>query len=76
MWSYLLAAIGLTGLYLAPKYPAVGWWFNIAAQALWAIYAITTRQWGFLASAAVYALMYVRLLRRAQTTTPAAVAEQ
>ena len=45
--------------------PKVGWWFNIAAQAVWVGYAVATRQWGFLASALAYTAAYVRLLCRA-----------
>lgn len=65
LWSYLLAAIGVTGLWIAANQPRVGWWFNIAAQAVWLAYAVATGQWGFLVTAVAYAVVYVRLLRRA-----------
>lgn len=64
-WSYALAAMGVTGLWIAATRPRVGWWFNIAAQALWLTYAVATRQWGFLVTAVAYAYVYARLLRRA-----------
>lgn len=64
-WSYILAAIGVTGLWIAATRPKVGWWFNIAAQAVWLAYAIATRQWGFLVTAVAYAVVYARLLRKA-----------
>ena len=67
MWSYLLAGLGITGLIVARRRPTVGWWFNIAAQAAWTAYAISTRQWGFLASGVGYTYAYVRLLRAAQS---------
>lgn len=65
LWSYALAALGITGLLIAANRPRVGWWFNIAAQTAWVAYALATRQWGFLASALAYVVAYVRLLRRA-----------
>lgn len=74
LWSYVLTAIGVTGLYIAAKRPRVGWWFNIGAQLVWITYAVATRQWGFLVSAGAYAFVYVRLLRRAYR--PAAPAQR
>ena len=65
MWSYLLAAIGVTGLWIAATRPRVGWWFNIGAQSVWLAYAVATRQWGFLLTAVAYAVVYARLLRKA-----------
>ena len=65
VWSYVLGAIGIAGLWIASTRPKVGWWFNIAAQAVWLTYALVTRQWGFVATAIAYAVVYVRLLRKA-----------
>ena len=65
VWSYILATVGVTGLWIAATRPKVGWWFNIAAQAVWLAYAIATRQWGFLVTAVAYAVVYARLLRKA-----------
>jgi hypothetical protein len=67
MWSYALAAVGVTGLLIAATRPRIGWWFNIAAQVVWLAYAIATRQWGFLVTAVAYAIAYARLLRKAHT---------
>jgi hypothetical protein len=65
LWSYGLAAIGITGLYVAANRPRIGWWFNIVAQVAWLAYAVATRQWGFLLTAVAYAYVYARLLRKA-----------
>lgn len=62
VWSYVLAGVGISGLLIAARHPKIGWWFNISTQALWATYAIVTRQWGFLASTAGYTVAYARLL--------------
>jgi len=57
--------IGVTGLLIAATRPRIGWWFNIGAQVAWVIYAVVTRQWGFLISAIAYGVAYVRLLHHA-----------
>ncbi len=66
-WSYLLAALGITGLLVARWRPDLGWWFNIAAQIPWTWYAVSSGQWGFLASGVFYTLGYVLLLRQARS---------
>lgn len=70
-WSYALAAIGITGLFIAASRPRVGWWFNIVAQVAWLAYAVASRQWGFLLTVVAYGFVYVRLLRRAYAPPPA-----
>lgn len=65
LWSYVLAALGITGLLIAATRPKVGWWVNIGAQVAWVGYAVATRQWGFLLTAVAYAVAYARLLRKA-----------
>jgi len=67
-WSYVLAAIGVTGLWIAATRPTIGWRFNIGAQVVWLAYAVATRQWGFIVTALAYGAVYLRLLRRAQAT--------
>jgi hypothetical protein len=60
-WSYLLAAVGVFGLWLVGRYKQ--WWtwlVGIGAQALWVAYAIATRQWGFIVSAGAYGWVYGR----------------
>lgn len=70
LWSWLLAAIGITGMALAGRTrPAIGWTIGIAAQVLWAAYALATGQYGFLLSCAGYAAVYTLNLRRARAVT-------
>lgn len=59
-WSWLLAAIGILGLYLAGKRLAVGWLVGVLAQVPWLVYAVVTRQWGFIATAVAYGAVYTR----------------
>lgn len=58
LWSWLLAAVGILGIYLAGRKRAVGWLVGVGAQGLWLAYAVATRQWGFLVTAVAYATIY------------------
>ncbi|GAA2237804.1 hypothetical protein GCM10010401_07520 [Rarobacter faecitabidus] len=60
LWSYALAAVGITGIWLAGRRSFWGWALGVAAQALWIIYAVVTGQYGFILSALAYAAIYAR----------------
>lgn len=73
-WSWLLAAFGLAGIWLAGRKNSAGWLLGAATQLLWVTYAIATRQWGFIATALAYSTMYLhnwRKWRRAPQEDPA-----
>jgi hypothetical protein len=53
-WSWSLAAIGVTGLYLVTRRNWRGYLIGVGVQFLWVAYAVVTRQWGFILSALVY----------------------
>lgn len=59
-WSWLLAAVGVTGLFLAGSSNKLGWALGFGAQLLWIVYAVATEQWGFIASALAYGFVYAR----------------
>ncbi|WP_433355588.1 hypothetical protein ACQP25_17135 [Microtetraspora malaysiensis] len=59
-WSWALTLVGITGLWFAGRRKAYGWAIGLGAQLLWIAYAVATRQWGFIASALVYGLVYAR----------------
>lgn len=69
-WSYLLTAVGVFGLYLAGRKDRRGWMVGIGAQVLWIAYAVSTRQWGFLISAAAYGWVYIKNARAWKPVTP------
>jgi hypothetical protein len=71
-WSYLLAGLGVTGLTIAASRPRIGWWVNLGAQVPWLVYAVVTRQWGFVAASVAYTAAYVRLLYKAFARQPGA----
>lgn len=75
-WSWLLTAVGVSGLYLAGRRSPWGWAVGIGAQGLWLAYAVATRQWGFLVSCAAYGWVYARNFRawRRQVREPQAEA--
>lgn len=65
-WSWLLTAAGASGLWVAGNHARVGWSISLfVVQPLWVAYAIATRQWGFLASVAIYGSVFARNLSRA-----------
>lgn len=74
-WSILLAAVGLTGLWLAGNHREIGWRIGIAVQAPWIAYAIVTRQWGFIVLAIGYGFVNARNLARWQGERRAAERE-
>lgn len=59
-WSWMLTAIGVTGLFFAGSSRKLGWAIGLGAQVLWIAYAIATHQWGFIASALAYGTVYAR----------------
>lgn len=59
-WDYILSAIGLTGFFLAGKKLWWSWYINILNQVFWAIYSITTEQWGFMIATAIYFVLFSR----------------
>lgn len=63
-WSYLLAGVGITGLWLAGSMRMMGWVIGLGVQILWIAYAIATSQWGFIVSALAYAVVNFRNARR------------
>ena len=62
-WSWLLTAVGVTGLWMAGSRNKWGWAVGLFAQSLWFSYAIATEQWGFIPGCLAYGTMYARNLR-------------
>lgn len=77
IWSYVLATVGVTGLFLtgcqAPALRRAGWTIGLASQTLWAAYAISTHQYGFLVTCALYGASHGSCLwrNRARKESPA-----
>ena len=57
-WSWLLAAGGIFGLWLAGRKNMWGWAVGLLMQVLWIVYAVVTAQYGFIAAAVAYGFIY------------------
>jgi uncharacterized membrane protein len=62
-WSWILTAVGVTGLYFAGRKNAWGWAIGLFAQTLWIAYATATKQYGFYVSALAYGWVYAKNFR-------------
>ena len=63
IWSWVLGTLGVTGLLIAGNRVWWGWLINLANESLWVVYAVKTKQYGFILMAAAYALVYARNAR-------------
>lgn len=64
IWSFILAGVGLTGLWLQGSGRWYGWAFTIVGQTAWIAYSLLFGQWGFLLGTAGYLFVATRNLRR------------
>lgn len=62
-WSWGLTAVGVTGLYLAGRKVWWSWLVGLGVQVPWVIYAVTTKQYGFVVSAFAYGFVYAKNAR-------------
>jgi len=60
MWSYVLAAIGVTGIFFVGRKTIWGWLVLLLNECLWIVYAVTTEQYGFIFAAIAYAVVYIK----------------
>lgn len=60
MWSWVLATIGVLGIYFVGRKTVWGWLVLLVNEVIWIVYALTTKQYGFIVSAIAYAIVYVR----------------
>jgi hypothetical protein len=59
-WSYLLAFVGVLGIFLVGRKTIWGWPILFLNECLWIVYATTTKQYGFIIGAIVYGIVYVK----------------
>jgi len=60
MWSWVLAVLGITGIFLVGRKTIWGWLVLCANEILWVTYALVTKQYGFIAMAVAYVLVYLK----------------
>ena len=63
-WSWLLAVIGVTGIYIVGRKTIWGWLILCVNECLWIFYALATKQYGFIFMATAYALVYIKSYRQ------------
>lgn len=68
LWSWCLTLVGFVGLLCAGSRKWWGWLILCGNECLWVVYAVTTRQWGFIFGAIVYGLAYTRNIRKWKQT--------
>lgn len=58
--SWVLAVIGVAGIYFVGRKDKWGWFVLLFNECLWIAYALATKQYGFILSALAYAAVYIR----------------
>ena len=61
--SWVLAVIGVGGIYFVGRKTIWGWLVLLFNEVLWIGYALTTDQYGFIVMATAYALVYIKSYR-------------
>jgi hypothetical protein len=64
IWSFLLAAGSIFGIWLVSKNEKQGWRFSLFMEIPWSIWAIWLQQWGFLLLCVCYAGVYFLNMRK------------
>ena len=58
--SWVLAVIGVTGIFFVGRKTIWGWFVLLFNECLWMVYAITTHQYGFIFASLAYAATYIK----------------
>ena len=59
-WSWLLAVIGVTGIFFVGRKTVWGWIVLFINECLWIVYATQTKQYGFYLGAVAYMAVYAK----------------
>lgn len=59
-WSYLLAAVGVTGIFFVGRKTIWGWLILLVNECIWIAYALATKQYGFILMATAYSAVYIK----------------
>jgi len=60
VWSWVLAAIGVSGIFLVGRKTIYGWLILCLNECLWTIYAVQTHQYGFIFMSTAYTAVYIK----------------
>jgi nicotinamide riboside transporter PnuC len=72
MWSYVLAIIGVTGIFFVGRKTIWGWLILLTNECIWVAYALATKQYGFILMATAYSAVYIKsyMLWRKEDNAP------
>jgi nicotinamide riboside transporter PnuC len=59
-WDWALGIVGVTGIFLVGRKTIWGWLVLLLNECLWITYAVITDQYGFMAMAIAYAIVYIK----------------
>ncbi len=59
-WSWILATIGVTGIFFVGRKTIWGWLILCLYECLWIVYALVTDQYGFIVAAIAYGVVYIK----------------
>jgi hypothetical protein len=59
-WSWILAIVGVSGMFLVGQKVLKGWIVLFCNECLWIAYAISTKQYGFVVMATAYIIVYIK----------------
>jgi hypothetical protein len=57
---WVLAVIGVSGIYFVGRKTLWGWSVLLFNETLWTVYGLVTKQYGFIVSAVAYGLVYIK----------------
>jgi hypothetical protein len=63
-WSWILAVIGVSGIYVVGNKNMLGWLVLCINECIWILYALATKQYGFIIMALAYASVYIKSFRQ------------
>lgn len=60
MWSWILSGLGVTGLWLIGRKHWWAWGIAFTNECLWMVYAVVTKQYGFIFGALAYGCVHAK----------------
>jgi nicotinamide riboside transporter PnuC len=63
-YSWVLAVIGVSGIYFVGRKKKWAWLCLIFNECLWIIFALATKQYGFIFAALAYTAVYIKSFLR------------
>ena len=60
IWSWILAVVGAGGIFVVGKKNVWGWLILMVSECLWTIYALVSKQYGFLFAVTLYSAAYIK----------------